>query len=146
MAFSNRCLSSADRTEPTIVTFPFSTKVLTSSFARVASAANDESILDWIEASSTGAISPPETAGDCCAEGLACGVGETAGEGLADGDMMGPAGMVCCGANEAVPRSNVRLVIKSARKVASAAATMTLIAIQSSLPRAAAWRCRLGGA
>jgi hypothetical protein len=115
------------------VTLPFSTKVLTSNLARTASAANAESMRDWIEASSTGvAISPPDTVGDCCTEGLVCGVGEPVGEGLADGDVMGPLGTVCCGASEDVSGSKGRLVIKSAKKVASAAATMTLMAIQSS--------------
>jgi len=55
------------------------------------------------------------------------------GDVLVDGDTSGPAGIVCCGAREAAPGSKGRLVINIARKVASAAATMMLIAIQSSL-------------
>ena len=46
-------------------------------------------------------------------------------------------GPLHCGANEAVVGSNGRLVIKSARKVASAAATIMLIAIHGSKARGA---------
>ena len=53
-------------------------------------------------------------------------------EGFASGDVMGPLGTVCWGASEDVSGSKGRLVIKRARKVASAAATMMLMAIQSS--------------
>ena len=128
-AFSTRCFNSADRTEPTMVTFPLSTRALTSSFDRVGSAARVESIRDWIEASSTGA-SAGVADGD--ADGLVCGVGETVGDGLGDGETRGPAGMACCGERDAVSGSNVRLVMNRARKVASIAATMMLIAIHGS--------------
>jgi len=56
------------------------------------------------------------------------------GDTLVEGDTSGPAGIVCCGASEAAPGSKGRLVMNIARKVASAAATMMLIAIQGSLP------------
>jgi hypothetical protein len=138
-AFSTRCFSSAEPTAPTIVTFPLLTKVLTSSFARAASAARAESMRAWIEASSDGAeISPPDTAGDGCAEGFVWGVGEMVADGRADGDVRAAAGTVCCGAREAVSGLNGRLVMKSARNVASPAAAMMLMAIHNSLVRDAA--------
>jgi len=130
-ALSTRLFKSADLTEPTIVTLPFSTRVLTSSFESRGSAEIAASMRDWIVASSTGAVfSAGVNEGD--GEGLFDGVGEVVGEGFELGDATGPAGIVCCGASEAVFRSNGRLVMMSARKVASAAATMMLMAIHGS--------------
>src|SRR5262245_32957891 len=59
-------------------------------------------------------------------------------EGRADGDVRAPAGTVCCGDREALSGLNGLLVMKSARNVASPAATMTLMATHNSLVRAAA--------
>jgi len=125
-----------------MVTFPFSTRVLTSSLARFGSAAKVESMRDWIEASSTGA-STGVAEGE--GEGLVCGVGEIVGEGFADGDTEGPAGMACCGDREAVSGSNGRLVMNSARNVASIAAPMMLIAIHGSGLRGGLLRGPLDG-
>ena len=84
-----------------------------------------------MEASSTGAaVSAGVAVGD--AVGLVCGVGEIVGEGFGDGDVRGPAGIVCCGDSDELSGSNGRLVMNSARNVASVAATMMLIAIQGS--------------
>jgi len=60
------------------------------------------------------------------------------GEGFGDGDAdtAGIAGMACWGDNEAVSGSNGRLVMKRAKKVASIAATMMLMAIHGSGLRA----------
>ena len=137
MTFSTRCFSSTDLTEPTIVTFPFSTRALTSSFDRVGSAVSVASICDWIEASSGGAldVSPPVVAGVGSVDGLVCGVADVLGEGFGEGVNTGTEGTVCCGANEAVAGSYGRLVMKSAKNVARAAAIMTLIAIHSSFLR-----------
>ena len=135
IARSTRCLSSADLTEPTIVTLPLSTNVLTSSFDNAGSAASAASICDWIVASSTAADSVVTGEGVGDAEGLLCGVGEIVGDALGVGESTGPAGMVCCGASDAVPGSNGRLVMNNARKVAMAAATITLIAIHGSVFR-----------
>ena len=77
-------------------------------------------------------VSPPPSAGDDSGVGLVGGVGETLGETFGDGLKLGPAGTTCWGATLAFIGSNERLVIKSARKVASAAATMRLTATESS--------------
>ena len=137
MAFSTRCFSSTDLTEPTIVTFPFSTRALTSSFDKVGSAVSVASICDWIEASSGGTfdVSPPGVAGVGSVDGFVCGVADELGEGFGEGVNTGPEGTVCCGASEVVAGSYGRLVMKSAKNVAKAAAIMTLIAIHSSLLR-----------
>ena len=69
------------------------------------------------------------------ADGLLCGVGEIVGDTLGVGESIGPAGIACCGAIDAVSGSKGRLVMNSARNVASAAATITLIAIHGSVLR-----------
>ena len=83
-------------------------------------------------ASSTGAVFSAGGVDEGDGEGLVEGVGEVVGEGFELGDATGPAGIVCWGASEAVFRSNGRLVMMSARKVASAAATMIVMAIHGS--------------
>ena len=134
ITFSTRCFISVDLTDPTIVTLPFSTRVLTSSFDRVGSAASVESICDWIEESSGGTldVSPAGTAGVGSIDGLVCGVAEVLGEGFGEGVNPEPAGTVCCGASDAVVGSYGRLVMKSATNVARAAAMITLIPIHNS--------------
>src|SRR5260370_34670827 len=51
IVFSTRCFTSADLTEPTIVTLPFSTSVLTSSFERFESALAADSNLSKLDVS-----------------------------------------------------------------------------------------------
>gem|GEM_PF-6161032 len=137
MTFSTRCFRSTDLTEPTIVTFPFSTRALTSSFDKIGSAVSVASICVWMEASSGGApdVSPPGVAGVGSVDGLVCGVADVLGEGFGEGVNTVTEGTVCCGASEAVAGSYGRLVMKSAKNVAKAAAIMTLIAIHSSFLR-----------
>ena len=120
-----------------MVTFPFSTKALTSSFDKTGSAVSVVSICVWIEASSGGAldVSPPGVAGVGSVDGFVCGVADVLGEGFGEGVNTGTEGTACCGASEAVAGSYGRLVMKSAKNVAKAAAIMTLIAIHSSFLR-----------
>src|SRR5262249_55241989 len=75
-------------------------------------------------------VSPPGVLGDTWLAGEGDVV--TEGEDLGEGLKPGPAGTACCGAMLAAIGSKGRLVRKRARKVASAAAAMTLSAIQTS--------------
>src|SRR2546423_10176703 len=101
-------------TDTMIVRLPISTRVVTSSFDRVGSAASVESICDWIEESSGGTleVSPAGTAGVGSIDGLVCGVAEMLGEGFGEGVNPEPAGTVCWGASDAVVGSYGRLVMK----------------------------------
>jgi hypothetical protein len=80
-------------------------------------------------------VSPADVAGVGSVDGLVCGVADVLGEGFGEGVNTGTEGTVCCGASEAVAGSYGRLVMKSAKNVAKAAAIMTLIAIHSSFLR-----------
>src|SRR5436190_10232022 len=76
-----------------------------------------------VASSAGGAVSPAGT-GACVGWALGCAVGEILGEGLGEGLIRGPAGTTCCGMTLEFSGSNGRLVIKSARKVARAAAAI----------------------
>jgi len=99
IALSTLCLNSGDLTEPTTVTLPLSTNVLTSNAASTGSDASAFSMLDWIVASSGNVdVSPPPSegamgVGDCIDD-----AGVVVGEDFGDGERPGPAGTTCCGA------------------------------------------------